>query len=81
MPTPDAIAIVFAGGIGSRMKKVEQPKQFQRVEGKPILVHTLEHFQEHAEVDALYVVCVASHVEDVPPDEMSKRAEQAAASG
>jgi 2-C-methyl-D-erythritol 4-phosphate cytidylyltransferase len=64
MPTPDAIAIVFAGGIGSRMKKVEQPKQFQPVEGKPILVHTLEHFQQHSGVRAIYIACVASHLED-----------------
>jgi len=64
MPAPDVIAIVFAGGIGSRMKKVEQPKQFQPVDGKPILVHTLEHFQEHSGVRAIYVVCVASHLDD-----------------
>jgi len=64
MPTPDAIAIVFAGGIGSRMKKVEQPKQFQPVEGKPILVHTLEHFQEHSDVGSIYISCVASHLDD-----------------
>jgi 2-C-methyl-D-erythritol 4-phosphate cytidylyltransferase len=64
MSAPDVIAIVFAGGIGSRMKKVEQPKQFQPVDGKPILVHTLEHFQEHSEVRAIYVVCVASHLDD-----------------
>lgn len=63
MSPPDAIAIVFAGGIGSRMKKVQQPKQFQAVEGKPIMAHTLEHFQQHAEVSAIYISCVASHIE------------------
>jgi 2-C-methyl-D-erythritol 4-phosphate cytidylyltransferase len=62
MTDPGAIAVVFAGGIGTRMKKVEQPKQFQHVEGKPILAHTLEHFQEHPDVTAVYVVCVASHL-------------------
>ena len=60
----DAVAIVFAGGIGTRMKKVEQPKQFQPVQGKPILVHTLERFQEHSGIGAIYVSCVASHVDD-----------------
>ena len=60
----DAIAIVFAGGIGSRMKKVEQPKQFQPVAGKPILAHTLEHFQAHPGVGAIYIACVESHLED-----------------
>jgi 2-C-methyl-D-erythritol 4-phosphate cytidylyltransferase len=63
MSPPDAIAIVFAGGIGSRMTKVQQPKQFQAVEGKPIMAHTLEHFQQHAEVSAIYISCVATHIE------------------
>lgn len=62
MPTADAIAIVFAGGTGTRMKKVEQPKQFQPVEGKPILVHTLDHFQKHPGIAAVYLSCVASHL-------------------
>jgi D-ribitol-5-phosphate cytidylyltransferase len=64
VPIPDVIAVVFAGGIGSRMKKAGPPKQFQEVNGKPILVHTLEHFQKHAGVSAIYVACVASHLED-----------------
>lgn len=61
---PDAIAIVFAGGIGSRMKSAEQPKQFLPVEGKPILVHTLEHFEQHPEVGAVYVATLESWIGD-----------------
>ena len=64
MPDPEVIAVVFAGGIGTRMKKAGPPKQFQEVNGKPILVHTLEHFQRHSAVSAVYLVCVASHLED-----------------
>jgi 2-C-methyl-D-erythritol 4-phosphate cytidylyltransferase len=64
MPTPDVIAIIFAGGIGTRMKKAGLPKQFQPVDGKPVLAHTLEHFQQHSGVGAIYLVCVASHLED-----------------
>lgn len=64
MTARPAIAIIFAGGIGSRMRSAEQPKQFRPVEGKPILVHTLEHFQRHPEVDAVYISTLASHVED-----------------
>lgn len=62
-----AIGIVFAGGVGSRMKRAEQPKQFLPVglEGKPILVHTLEHFERHAEVDSVYVATLADRVDDV----------------
>lgn len=49
------IAVIFAGGVGSRMKSRSMPKQFLEVHGKPILVHTLEHFQEHPEIDAIVV--------------------------
>ena len=49
------IAVIFAGGVGSRMKSKSMPKQFLEVHGKPILVHTLEHFQEHEEIDAIVV--------------------------
>lgn len=49
------IAVIFAGGVGSRMKSKSMPKQFLEVHGKPILVHTLEHFQEHPEIDAIVV--------------------------
>jgi len=59
-----AVAIVFAGGVGSRMKNAEQPKQFLTVEGKPILVHTLEHFQHHPQVSAVYIATLGSRIED-----------------
>ncbi len=64
MSAADTIAVVFAGGIGSRMRSAEQPKQFMPVQGKAVLVHTLEHFQQHREVDAIYLACVASHIDE-----------------
>lgn len=64
MSATDAIAVVFAGGIGSRMKSAERPKQFLPVQGKPILVHTLEHFERHDEVGAVYVATLASHLDE-----------------
>jgi 2-C-methyl-D-erythritol 4-phosphate cytidylyltransferase len=36
-------AIIVAGGTGSRMKS-QSPKQFLLLEGKPVLMHTLEAF-------------------------------------
>ncbi len=57
-----AIAVVFAGGTGSRMRSAQQPKQFLPVEGKPVLAHTLEHFQRHPEVDAVYVSCIRAYI-------------------
>jgi len=59
----DAIAIVFAGGIGSRMKNAQQPKQFLPVEGKPIIVHTLEHFQRHPGVGAIYIATLGEYID------------------
>lgn len=56
------VAIILAGGVGSRVG-AEQPKQFIEVLGKPILVYTIEKFQNHEEIDGIEVVCVASHME------------------
>ena len=50
-------AIVLAGGSGRRMG-AETPKQFIRVDGKPVLAYTLENFQRHPEIDAVLVVCI-----------------------
>lgn len=52
------IAVVFAGGIGSRMKSKSKPKQFLLMHGKPIIIHTLELFEAHDEIDAIVVSCV-----------------------
>lgn len=50
------IAIIFAGGVGQRMGS-NIPKQFLNVYGKPIIIHTLEKFQYHPEIDKIYVAC------------------------
>ena len=50
------IAIIFAGGTGQRMGS-NVPKQFLNVYGKPIIIHTLEKFQYHPEIDKIYVAC------------------------
>lgn len=52
------IAVIFAGGVGSRMNAKTKPKQFLEIHGKPIIVHTIEHFEEHGEIDAVVVACV-----------------------
>lgn len=51
------VAIIIAGGIGSRMRQ-EIPKQFINIYDKPVLVYTLEAFQNHPLVDAIEVVCL-----------------------
>lgn len=57
------IAIIFAGGVGTRMNTKDKPKQFLMVHGKPIIVHTIEIFQKHAEIDGIIVVCVDGWLE------------------
>lgn len=57
------IGVVFAGGVGSRVGLVGYPKQFILVNGKPILIHTLEHFEECADIDKVVVVCLINWIE------------------
>ena len=45
------IAVIFAGGTGQRMNTKALPKQFLELHGKPILVYTLQKFQQHKEID------------------------------
>ena len=51
------IAIIFAGGSGVRMG-AGVPKQFLEINGKPIIIHTLELFDNHEEIDAIAVACL-----------------------
>ena len=52
------IAVIFAGGVGRRMHMNDLPKQFLEVYGKPVIIHTLEKFEEHPEIDAIVIACV-----------------------
>ncbi|GAA6822821.1 D-ribitol-5-phosphate cytidylyltransferase [Staphylococcus sp. 18_1_E_LY] len=46
---------ILAGGVGSRMGNVPLPKQFLDLDGKPILVHTVEKFLLTSEFDKIYI--------------------------
>ena len=56
-------ALIFAGGAGRRMHSAGKPKQFLELHGKPIIIHTLEHFDRHPEIDAIAVVCIAGWID------------------
>jgi len=56
------IAVIFAGGVGSRMHSKERPKQFLEMYNKPIIIHTLEFFQNHPMIDAIVVVCIENWI-------------------
>jgi len=51
------IALLIAGGSGNRMGQ-DIPKQFMHVEGCPIIIRTMQCFQNHPDIDAIAVVCL-----------------------
>lgn len=51
------IGLIIAGGSGQRMQQ-NIPKQFLTVEERPVIVYTLEAFQNHPDIDAIAVVCI-----------------------
>ncbi|HRN16460.1 MAG TPA: IspD/TarI family cytidylyltransferase [Xylanibacter oryzae] len=52
------IAVVFAGGSGMRMHTKARPKQFLELNGKPIIIYTLELFDNHPMIDSIVVACI-----------------------
>lgn len=56
------IAVIFAGGSGNRMHSKSRPKQFLEYNGKPIIIYTLELFDNHPQIDSIVVVCIESWI-------------------
>ena len=59
--------ILLAGGVGKRMQS-EIPKQFLEVDGKPIIVYSIENFQRNPQIEKIVVVCVKewiNHLRDL----------------
>ena len=52
------IALFIAGGSGNRMGQ-DIPKQFMYVENAPIIIHTLNCFQQHPDIAIIAVVCLS----------------------
>ena len=50
-------AIILAAGVGQRMRNGGMPKQFLKLMGKPIVVYTLEKFEQCEDVDKIVIVC------------------------
>lgn len=51
------IVVIFAGGAGQRMGS-EIPKQFLKVFGKDIILHTLDLFEDNENIDEIYIACI-----------------------
>lgn len=50
--------LIFAGGSGSRINSRARPKQFLHFYGKELIIHTIENFQNHNEIDNIVIVCI-----------------------
>ena len=49
------VALILAGGSGQRMHQ-DIPKQFLHVKDKPVIIYTLERFQNNPQIDAIALV-------------------------
>lgn len=58
------VALLTAAGSGTRMHQ-DIPKQFINVDNKPVIIHTMEAFQNHPSIDALICVTIESWIEVV----------------
>lgn len=54
----NTIAVIFAGGVGSRMSGADRPKQFLELGGEAIICHVIDKFEDSSCVDGIVVVCV-----------------------
>lgn len=57
------VAIIFAGGVGSRMDIENVPKQFLELNDIPIMIYTLLNFENHPEIDGIVISCLESWID------------------
>lgn len=56
-------ALILAAGVGQRMRNGGLPKQFLKLQGKPIIIYTLEKFANMADIDKIIIPCHGAYVE------------------
>jgi 2-C-methyl-D-erythritol 4-phosphate cytidylyltransferase len=56
------LAIILAGGSGIRLNK-ETPKQFIKLAGKPVIIHTIAEFANHPGIDHIFVVTNPEYID------------------
>lgn len=66
MSAPDVGVIIVAGGSSTRTEG-EELKQFRWIGGKPMLLHSLQTFQERTDVAMVVVVLPKKYAGDPPP--------------
>ena len=52
-----SVAIILAGGTSGRTRQ-NVPNQFVNIHGKPLIVYSMDAYQHHPSIDAIYVVCL-----------------------
>ncbi len=58
------IALILSGGTGSRMG-LDIPKQYVEVNGKPVIVYTLEKFERCKEIDKIVITADTDFTADI----------------
>lgn len=58
------IAVILAGGSGSRLGN-DTPKQFLKVAGKQVIEHTIDVFENCAQIDEICIVSKPDYIADV----------------
>lgn len=56
------VSVILAGGLGLRMGS-DKPKQFLEIADKPIVIHSLEAFEQHPAIDEMILVVNAAFQE------------------
>ncbi|WP_244834820.1 2-C-methyl-D-erythritol 4-phosphate cytidylyltransferase [Clostridium sp. BJN0001] len=59
------IGIILAGGSGTRMGNQSKPKQFIDVYGKPLIIYTLEAFENNEYIDEIVISCHKDWIDNV----------------
>lgn len=55
--------MILAGGIGSRMKSPELPKQYLKIDKEPIIIKTVKNFEDFGSFSAGVICCPVDWVE------------------
>ena len=55
------IALILAGGVGSRVG-ANCPKQFIEVSNRPIIAYTIDKFEANDDIDMIVLVCVDGYI-------------------
>ncbi len=59
------IALILAAGSGTRMGNTSKPKQFLPIYNTPLIVHTVQAFEMHDQVEQIVIVTNKEYIEEV----------------